>query len=318
MVDKAVEQKKQTVEALNLKKQYKRAVKAAQEREDWSIVEEKNIPNGAAVKDSFYFYLIMQPGVFKLAVDELSKFLCRDQKIRLKTGRPNRYGNVTTTNTCNYMFKIGGKEKTLQLRYYPTKSAIDVAMTGSYEDKAEKYVEFGMKNGAQYFIEEVMPRFIDFLYQNFEVENTNDYWEHLAQTGFEHEMRKDGEKAKGKGKGKGKSSKNNPAKTKEKCGCGHCQKVIGSKIAIQCEGCSNMNLVECLSHISENKVKDFQVGNDTFVCGKCVLTNVDSEDLSIALTNAPALEMEDEAVMNDEEVRKMNELKQEITKKDAA
>ena len=70
-----LEQEIGSFEALNLKKQYKRALNAAQERDDWTILEEKNLPRGVDVKDSFYFYLDLHPGVFKLASEELSNFL---------------------------------------------------------------------------------------------------------------------------------------------------------------------------------------------------------------------------------------------------
>ena len=204
VVDKAVEREKGSVGELNLKKQYRRAIEAAEERGDWIILEEKNLPKGAAVKDSYYFYLDLHPGVFKLASEELSKFLCSDQKIKLRAGRPNRYGDATTTSTCYYTFKIGGKDKTLQLRFYPTKNAFDISMTGANDNKAEKHVEFGMKNGALYFVDEVMPRFIEYLYLNFEVEKTKTFWGNLARTGYEQELKKDGAKGKVNGKGKGK------------------------------------------------------------------------------------------------------------------
>ena len=183
VVDKAVEQEKGSFEALNLKKQYKRALNAAQERDDWTILEEKNLPRGVDVKDSFYFYLDLHPGVFKLASEELSKFLGRDQNIKLRAGRPNRYGAATTTNICYYTFKIGGRDKTLQLKFFPTKSAIDLGMTGANDNKAEKHAEFGMKNGALYFVDEVMPRFMEYLYHNYEVKTIKEYWENLAKTG---------------------------------------------------------------------------------------------------------------------------------------
>ena len=293
------------------------------------ILEEKNLPKGAAVKDSYYFYLDLHPGVFKLASEELSKFLCSDQKIKLRAGRPNRYGDATTTSTCYYTFKIGGKDKTLQLRFYPTKNAFDISMTGANDNKAEKHVEFGMKNGALYFVDEVMPRFIEYLYLNFEVEKTKIFWGNLAKTGYEQELKKDGAKGKGngKGKGKGKGAMNTPAKGKGKCGCGHCQKSIGSKIAIQCEGCKNLNLVECLSNISENKLKDFTLGNDNFICGKCVLTNVDYETLSLEpAANEPAANVlaidttvvPPPPVVNEEFIGEINGLKLEIARKDIA
>ena len=56
---------------LNLKKQYRRAFIAAQNRIDWKILEEKTTPKNVALKESVYFYLEFHPGVFKLVVDEV-------------------------------------------------------------------------------------------------------------------------------------------------------------------------------------------------------------------------------------------------------
>ena len=38
-------------------------------------------------------------------------------------------------------------------------------MTGNNTEKVEKYPEFGFKNGAFYFVDEIMPKFIDYLYK---------------------------------------------------------------------------------------------------------------------------------------------------------
>ena len=112
------------------------------------IIEEKTTPKNVAPKESVYFYLEFHPGVYKLVADKLSTFLCKDHKIKLRSGIPNRYGATTTTIICYYTMKIGGNDKTLQVKYYPTKSAMDINMTGNLEKKAEKHVELGMKNGA--------------------------------------------------------------------------------------------------------------------------------------------------------------------------
>ena len=82
---------------LNLKKQYRRAFIAAQNRIDWRILEEKTTPKNVALPESVYFYLEFHPGVYKLVADKLSTFLCKDHKIKLRSGIPNRYGATTTT-----------------------------------------------------------------------------------------------------------------------------------------------------------------------------------------------------------------------------
>ena len=110
-----------------------------------------------------------------------------------------------------------------------------------------------------------MPKFIDFLYQNMDVQGTKDYWGKLAEEGFAQELKK----TTINGKGKAKGGKNAKGGVKPKCN--HCDKIIGKKVAIQCDGCKNMNLVECLTSIPEDRMKDFKLGNDKFVCRKCVM-----------------------------------------------
>ena len=71
---------------------------------------------------------------------------------------------------------ISLREKTLQLQFYTTKSAVDVKMTGNNEQRAEQFQEFGFRNGAFYFVEEIMPKFIDFLYRNCDVKASKEFW----------------------------------------------------------------------------------------------------------------------------------------------
>ena len=97
---------KGTFAKLNLQKQYKRAFLAAQKREDCSILDEKNVPKGEPRKDSIYFYLELHPGIFQLAAQEISKFLCQDQNIKHKSGKPDRYGGAKIKNMCYFTFKL--------------------------------------------------------------------------------------------------------------------------------------------------------------------------------------------------------------------
>ena len=50
---------------------------------------------------------------------------------------------------------------------------------------------------ALYFVDEVMPRFMEYLYQNCNVKTSKEYWGKLAKTGYEQELNKGGEKGKG-------------------------------------------------------------------------------------------------------------------------
>ena len=49
-------------------------------------------------------------------------------------------------------------------------------MTGNNEQRAEQFQEFGFRNGAFYFVEEIMPKFIDFLYRNCDVKASKEFW----------------------------------------------------------------------------------------------------------------------------------------------
>ena len=123
-------------------------------------------------------------------------------------------------------------------------------MTGSNENRAEQFLEFGLKNGAHYFVEKVMPRFMEFLYRNFDVKATKEFWSNLAQQGYAEELKKGGVKAKAKF---GKT--NTPQKVISKPKCDHCNKLIGTKVAVQCEACNTLTLVECLTCLSEDRIK---------------------------------------------------------------
>ena len=91
---------------LNLKKQYRRALIAAQNRVDWKHLEKKNVPKGEENKNSIYFYLEMHPGIFQLAANEISKFLCQDDKIEYKGGQSDHYGAATTKDFCNFYLNL--------------------------------------------------------------------------------------------------------------------------------------------------------------------------------------------------------------------
>ena len=45
-----------------------------------------------------------------------------------------------------------------------------------------------------------MPKFIDYLYNNEDVQGVKDYWGKLAQEGLVQELKKNAPKSKGKGK----------------------------------------------------------------------------------------------------------------------
>ena len=223
----------------------------------------------------------------------------------------DQYGFAKTKNIYNFYFKIGGENLTMQIQFYTTKNVVDVKMTGNNAMKAAKHPEFGLKNCANYFVDEIMPKFIDYLYNNEDVQGVKDYWGKLAQEGLVQELKKNAPKSKGKGK----DGKN--VQTNLKSTCGHCDKIIGKKSVVQCTGCKNMNLVECLTGTSKERIRDFTSGKDKFLCRKCVM-QVNSN--SVLLDDSSALEFEelvDVASNNDtEETNEIDRLESELARKE--
>ena len=111
------------------------------------------------------------------------------------------------------------------------------------------------------------------------------YWGNLAKEGYIQEMNKETETVSEPRNKKAVKKVNKVNKSKHKCG--HCQKLIGQKVALQCESCDNLNLVECLKDIEEGRIKDFMVGSDKFYCTKCV-SNVNLDTLAIEAPLAAA------------------------------
>ena len=157
-----------------------------------------------------------------------------------------------------------------------------------------------------------MPKFMDYLYSNFDVKGSKEYWGKLAHQGYVEQLKKGGAQPKNKTRF---GRKNTPQKSNIRSKCDHCNKLIGSKVAIQCDGCNNMNLVECLTCISDDRIQDFTLGKDKFICNKCVM-QVDTETLNIApaLTHESLDVHSDTSTAKDEEIYR---LKQEIKQKDA-
>ena len=71
-------------------------------------------------------------------------------------------------------------------------------------------------------------------------------------------------------------------------------------------------MVECLSNISENRIKDFAIGKEKFICKNCV-TKVDVDTLTIGSLEVPELEELTFAEDGDDELTK---LKHELSEKD--
>ena len=293
VIDEVMENfRNSTAVELNKKKQYKKIYQSSEVRNDWEIIAYKSVPKGNELKDCYYFYVSFNPGVFKILTRDIVQILQADFDLKLKSGRPERYGNATIKSICNFKMKVGEREKTLQICFYHTNNVLDVKVTGNPRTAGEKFSEFGLKNGAYYFIKDVMPEIIDKINRNNDVEASKQYWSNLAKIGYLEEVKKDKKVVKG--------SKNK---------CGHCNKTIGQKVAIQCESCDNLNLVECLRDIEEGRINDFIAGKDTFYCNKCVLA-IDVDTLAVDSSGARevvTLEEADEQLMIEGNADKSNE-----------
>ena len=99
---------------LNKKKQYKSSYIASVNRNDWEIDVKSNTPNGSDVKDSYYLKIICQPGIYRLVLQKINAFLLDEYRIRLKSEKPDKYGEAFIKNSSSYAIKIGGREKILK------------------------------------------------------------------------------------------------------------------------------------------------------------------------------------------------------------
>ena len=261
---------------LNKKKQYKKIYETTLSRGDWDIDYNKSLPKGNETKDCYYFYVNFHPGVYKILTRDVVKILNDDFNIKLKSGRPERFGDATVKSICNFKLRVEGeREKVLQLIFYHTNNSLDIKITGNPRNALEKFKDLRFRNGAVFFIEDVLPEVIKRLFRENDIETSKSFWSGLAKEGYFQEVNKEKEIIKRKQGTEMKINRNEKPKK-----CGHCQKMIGKKVALQCISCNNMNLVECLKDIELNRIEDFKMGHDKFYCSRCV-SNVNPDSLSI-------------------------------------
>jgi hypothetical protein len=227
---------------INKKKQYKKIYETSLSRDDWEIDNSKSLPKGNEQKDCYYFYLRFHPGVYKMLIRDIIKILNDDFDMKLKSGRPERFGNATIKSICNFKRKIGEREKNLQICFYHTTNSLDLKITGNPRNALEKFKDLGFKNGSFFFIEDVVPEVIKRIFTENNMETTKQYWGNLANEGYLQEVNREAETA---NDSRNKKAAKKVTKAKPKHKCGHCQKMIGQKVALQCESCDNLNLVEC-------------------------------------------------------------------------
>ena len=109
-----------------------------------------------------------------------------EYQIKLKSGKPDRFGKATTKTISNFIFFGDNKEYELQINLYPTKSALDVRLKGNAKEASVIFADKGKMTAPAYFVTNVMPSLIQYVYRNFDVKEVKLYWANLAQQGLDH------------------------------------------------------------------------------------------------------------------------------------
>ena len=71
-------------------------------REDWTIHDKSSTPKECEVKDCYYLKIDCQPGIYRLLVQEINNLLFDEFKIRIKSGKPERYGEAEVRTRRRY------------------------------------------------------------------------------------------------------------------------------------------------------------------------------------------------------------------------
>ena len=174
---------------MNQTRQYKKQLKNAEEREDWEVVESKTKPKGTEKDASNFIYIILHPGIFRIIVGVISKFLNGEYGIILISGRADRFGDAVTKNITYYKFKADGKDNDLMLTFYPTNNSFDIKMKGGPSEVNRVFIDKGCKTAPSFFVTDVIPNLIQYVYKNFDVNKSKTYWKNLAKKGLDLEQR---------------------------------------------------------------------------------------------------------------------------------
>ena len=181
----------------------------------------------------------------------------------MKSGKPDRYGEVTIKNITYFIFYGDGKERTLLINFYPTSSAFDVKLKGSIPVSSLKFKDKGDKTAGAFFIQDILPVFMKKLRQDHDIEKSKKYWISLAKKGYEHEKNKE------------------TLLTRSKVSkCDQCKKPNGKKPTLECHICKKLSMTECLSNIEETRMKRYSSNQEEFTCDKCIY-HVDVETLRV-------------------------------------
>ena len=83
--------------------------------------------------------------------------------------KKDKYGNAIIKDILYFNFPADGKDRTLMITLYPTKSAIDVKVKGSTKETFQKFEDKGQRNGANFFVDEILPTLMQSLYKSNDI-----------------------------------------------------------------------------------------------------------------------------------------------------
>ena len=253
-------------EELNKKKQFKKALKKGKQ-DNWNVEESRSLAKGKRQTDRYFFYVNFHPGVYRTLVPVIAQYMDQYFGITLKSGKPDKFGEVIIKNITYFDFVGDGMEKSLMINFYPTSSALDVRLKGSITDSSIKFADKGGKTAAAYFVQDILPQLMLKLEENHDLEKAKSYWMKLAKEGYNHEKNKDIQNTR-------------PKRNK----CDHCNKIVGKKTTLDCGNCCRTILTECLTDVNEKRIMEFTSSKELFLCDKCV-PKVNVETLSIDVDN---------------------------------
>ena len=72
--------------------------------------------------------------------------------------------------------------------FYHTNNSLDVKITGNPRNALEKFKDLRLRNGAVFFIEDVLPEVIKRLSRENDMETSKSYWSGLAKEGYVQEV----------------------------------------------------------------------------------------------------------------------------------
>ena len=150
--EKQTRKRRNSKEELNTTRQFKKQLKNANEKEDWEVVISKTKPKGSELDSSNFVYIILHPGIFRIVVGVISKFLNSEYGIVLKSGKADRYGEAVTKNITYYKFKADGKDNDLMLTFYPTNNALDIKLKGGPDEINRVFADKGYKTAPAFFV----------------------------------------------------------------------------------------------------------------------------------------------------------------------